>query len=65
MKINQVIKLLPSITVLTIALAISCTDHDIPDPEKHCERLDGTPRFYPCEFEIVKAEFAKVYASPF
>ncbi|WP_439585642.1 hypothetical protein [Dyadobacter bucti] len=59
MKIEQVLKLLPFTAILAIAVAISCTDHDIPDPDKQCERSDGTPRFYPCEFEIVKAEFAK------
>jgi hypothetical protein len=59
MKINRLFKLLPSITILTIALAISCTEHLTPDTNKLCERSDGTPRFYPCEFEIVKAEFAK------
>ncbi|WAC13313.1 hypothetical protein [Dyadobacter pollutisoli] len=59
MKIKQVLKLLPFTSILAIAVAISCTDHDIPNPDNQCERLDGTPRFYPCEFEIVKAEFAK------
>ncbi|TLV02422.1 hypothetical protein [Dyadobacter luticola] len=45
--------------ILLTALAISCADHDITEPESNCERADGTPRLYPCEFEIVKAEFAK------
>jgi len=36
---------------------LSCTDHDIENPETACTRVDGSPRYYTCEFEIVKAEF--------
>lgn len=43
--------------MIASAVVLSCTDHDIPDPGTACTRVDGTPRYYPCEFEIVKAEF--------
>lgn len=56
---KNLVKLMSSSAILAIALAISCTDHDITEPESNCQRADGTPRYYPCEFEIVKAEFAK------
>lgn len=43
--------------MMASAVVLSCTDHDIADPGTTCTRVDGTPRDYPCEFEIVKAEF--------
>lgn len=58
------IKKIHSLLLITACLAIglsagvlSCTDHNIENPETSCIRVDGSPRFYPCEFEFVKAEF--------
>lgn len=40
-------------------LALSCTDHQIPDnlPESKCKAVDGSDRLYPCEFIIEKITF--------
>jgi hypothetical protein len=43
--------------VIAAAIAVSCTDHTEPDPLTGCKLVDGTPRLYPCEFEILKVEF--------
>lgn len=43
------------------ASILSCTDHAIENPETACVRTDGSPRYFPCEFKIVKAEFTKFY----
>ena len=44
-----------------MAMAFSCQDHYVPDPDpvSNCNRVDGTPRAFPCEFEITKLEFLK------
>jgi hypothetical protein len=59
MKVKHLLKLLPLSAILATALALSCTDHEIPETDPICQLANGTPRFYPCEFEIVKAEFVK------
>ncbi|MCF2488049.1 hypothetical protein [Dyadobacter sp. CY347] len=43
-----------------LALAISCTDHDVPVsnlPQSKCKNVDGSDRMYPCEFSIEKITF--------
>ncbi len=42
-----------------LALAFSCTDHDVPVnlPESECTAVDGSPRLYPCEFVIESITF--------
>jgi hypothetical protein len=51
-------KIYATMAVFVMALALSCTDHSNPDPGgPNCSRVDGTPRLYPCEFEIVKIDF--------
>lgn len=44
-----------------LALALSCTDHTVPelpdDPKSACVKVNGMPRTYPCEFEIQKLTF--------
>lgn len=56
-------KIYASLAVLMMAFALSCTDHSNPDPGgpggTNCSRVDGTPRAYPCEFEIVKIDFMR------
>ena len=53
------IKLLLVFTYCCLGIALSCTDHVIPnDPKSACMKLfGGGPREYPCEFEIVKLTF--------
>ncbi|MCF0074102.1 hypothetical protein LZD49_26705 [Dyadobacter sp. CY261] len=44
-----------------LAVALSCTDHEVPgipnDPESACLKINGSPRLYPCEFKIEKLTF--------
>jgi len=43
-----------------LALAVSCTDHDVPAgnlPESKCKDVNGGDRLYPCEFSIEKITF--------
>jgi hypothetical protein len=50
-------KTLGLLSLLVMALALSCTDHIDPNPgQQNCLRVDGTPRLYPCEFEIVQID---------
>lgn len=52
------IRLITAITVFTLAVAMSCTkDHVVPEPTPNCNRLDGQPRAFPCEFAIEKLDF--------
>jgi len=46
-----------------MAMAFSCQDHHVPEPVSNCERVDGTPRAFPCEFEITKLEFLRTNTS--
>jgi hypothetical protein len=57
MHIFSLLRLLAFSSVLLLAMAFSCQDHNIPDPVTNCNRVDGTPRAFNCEFEFVKAEF--------
>lgn len=59
MKTRALVKIAAMSAVLITAMAFSCQDHHIPDPVIHCERVDGSPRAFPCEFEIVKLEFLR------
>lgn len=58
MKKFPVIKVLASFAILLTTMAFSCQDHHVtdPDPVSNCNRVDGTPRAFPCEFEISKIE---------
>ncbi|WP_342088718.1 hypothetical protein [Dyadobacter sp. OTU695] len=47
--------------VILAAAVLSCTDHQIDPPDTGCARVDGSPRYYLCEFQIVKAEFTRGY----
>lgn len=50
-------KTLVGFTMLIMAVALSCTDHVDPGPgQSNCLRVNGTPRLYPCEFEIVQID---------
>ncbi|WP_342087672.1 hypothetical protein [Dyadobacter sp. OTU695] len=51
-----------SLSLLIIALALSCTDHVNPgEPgQSNCLRVNGSPRLYPCEFEITQIDVMKV-----
>lgn len=52
------IRILSTSFSLALALAMSCTDdHLIPQPAANCNRLDGQPRAFPCEFAIEKLDF--------
>lgn len=44
--------------MLIMAVALSCTDHVNPEEpgQSNCSRVDGSPRLYPCEFEIVQID---------
>lgn len=53
----DLLKIILCCAMIASAVVLSCTDHDIPDSGTACTRVDGTPRYYPCEFEILKAEF--------
>lgn len=65
MKHFSCIKLLTMAAILFTATAFSCEDHNIPDPVTNCNRVDGTPRAFNCEFEFVKAEFYRTeWVSP-
>ncbi|MGG7666699.1 hypothetical protein [Dyadobacter sp. BHUBP1] len=51
-------KTLAGLSILLVVVALSCTDHSNPGgPEQpDCLRINGTPRLYPCEFEIVQID---------
>lgn len=51
-----------SLSLLIIAVALSCTDHVNPgEPgQSNCLRVNGSPRLYPCEFEITQIDVMKV-----
>lgn len=53
------VRLFSAFVMFAVAVTMSCTDHVNPDPEPvaHCNRLNGQPRAFPCEFEIEKLEF--------
>jgi len=61
MKNYSLIKIAAMSAVFVTAMAFSCQDHNLPDPDPvvNCKRIDGTPRAFPCEFEIVKVEFLR------
>src|SRR5688572_26371059 len=59
MKTLRILKVISLSSVLMLAMAFSCQDHHVPDPVGNCDRVDGTPRAFPCEFEITKVEFLK------
>ncbi|MCE7067977.1 hypothetical protein [Dyadobacter sp. CY326] len=43
--------------ILSWIFALSCTNHVVPSkPDTLCSRISGLPRFYPCEFEILKID---------
>lgn len=52
-------KIFASAAIFCLAIALSCTDHTNPDPDPTCTRVDGSPRLYPCEFEIVQIDFMR------
>ena len=51
-------KTLAALSMLVMTVALSCTDHVGPvDPgQSNCLRVNGSPRLYPCEFEIVQID---------
>lgn len=55
MKHFSILRLLAFVAILLTAMAFSCEDHNIPDPVVNCNRVDGTPRAFNCEFKFVKA----------
>ena len=57
MKHFPILRLLAFGVILLTAMAFSCEDHNIPDPVTNCNRVDGTPRPFDCEFEMTKIEF--------
>jgi len=59
MKNYSLIKVFAVSLVLLTAMAFSCQDHHVPDPDPviKCNRVDGSPRAFPCEFEIIKIEY--------
>lgn len=57
MKSFPLFKLALASALLILAAALSCTDHNEPDPQTGCTLVSGAPRLYPCEFEIQKVEF--------
>ena len=59
MKTIHLLKLTTFSILLIAASILACTDHVIPDPGSNCALINGSPRSYPCEFEITKAEFCK------
>ncbi|SDD45294.1 hypothetical protein SAMN04487996_10167 [Dyadobacter soli] len=59
MKTLTLIKVVSLSSVLMMAMAFSCQDHQVPEPVSNCDRVDGTPRAFPCEFEITKLEFLR------
>ncbi|MBO9613661.1 MAG: hypothetical protein J7619_13245 [Dyadobacter sp.] len=60
MKHFSFLRLITLLIVFFTAMAFSCQDHHIPEPVTNCNRIDGTPRAFDCEFEFVKAEFYRV-----
>ncbi|SDG94946.1 hypothetical protein SAMN04487996_1265 [Dyadobacter soli] len=51
-------RLLSATLLFVLTLAMSCTkDHVIPEPVSNCNRTNGQPRAFPCEFEIQKLDF--------
>ncbi|WP_342084773.1 hypothetical protein [Dyadobacter sp. OTU695] len=53
-------KIFASTAMFCLAIALSCTDHTNPDPGgQTCTRVNGSPRLYPCEFEIVQIDFMR------
>ena len=63
MKTLRLLKVISLSSVLMMAMAFSCQDHHVPEPVSNCERVDGTPRAFPCEFEITKLEFLRTNTS--
>lgn len=59
MKTHSILKIASLTAVFFTAMAFSCQDHNLPDPEPNlnCNLLDGSQRAFPCEFEITKIEF--------
>ncbi|GGM82187.1 hypothetical protein GCM10010967_12340 [Dyadobacter beijingensis] len=60
MKHYSFLRLIAFSVVFFTAMAFSCQDHHVPDPVTNCNRVNGTPRAFNCEFEFVKAEFFEV-----
>lgn len=54
-------KSLAGLSMLIMAVALSCTDHVNPEEpgQSNCLRVDGSPRLYPCEFEIVQIDIMR------
>lgn len=51
-------KTLAGLSILMMAVVFSCTDHSNPGGpgQPNCLLVNGTPRLYPCEFEIVQID---------
>jgi hypothetical protein len=58
MKYYPLIKVAAFSAILLTAMAFSCQDHHVPDPDpiSNCNRVDGTPRAFSCEFQITRIE---------
>lgn len=55
-------QILTSAAIALFVIVLSCTDHLNPNPgnpSEACTRVDGSPRLYPCEFEIVQIDFMR------
>jgi hypothetical protein len=59
MQFFPIIRQLSLCAILLTSMALSCQDHNIPDPPTNCQRMDGTSRAVNCEFEFVSAEFSR------
>jgi hypothetical protein len=61
MRALTLLKTVSLASIFLTAMAFSCQDHDIPDPDPvaNCKRTNGTDRAFPCEFQIVKLEFLR------
>lgn len=58
-KLQPLLLMTACCAVILAAAVLSCTDHQVDPPDTACARLDGSPRYYPCEFQVVKAEFTR------
>ncbi|WP_310226590.1 MULTISPECIES: hypothetical protein [unclassified Dyadobacter] len=58
---RTLLKIMSLSSVVLTAMAFSCQDHHIPDPDPvaNCELVDGSSRAFPCEFQITKLEFLR------
>lgn len=56
MKLASIVQVISTTCILISAMAFSCQDHHVPEPITNCNRVDGSPRAFDCEFEFLKAD---------